>query len=516
MRLVLIILAALAAIALASAAALYSYGRFAEQAQGEPSFSLPAADDATPLDRDIAPLLTARPDQSGLVLLAGNLDAFAARVHAARQAGRSLDLQYYIWQDDLTGRLLASEIVKAADRGVRVRLLLDDINAQGRDNIHLALDAHPNIAVRLYNPSRNRDGALLRGIEMLLRAVSITRRMHNKAWIADGRVAFVGGRNIGDAYFDAAASNFRDLDLLLLGTAVRQTETIFDEYWNSRAVIPIGALGEPRAADLAALRTALAGAVADTDARPYLDRVAENESVQALLAGRTPIHWTARAKVVSDPPEKVAGAGEERWLINGVAPLLASATADLEIISPYFIPGDVGTRRLVEIAERGVRVAVLTNSLAATDVTAVHGAYVRYRKPLIEGGVSLFELKPYDNESDVSLFGSGGASLHTKAFTVDGRSGFIGSMNFDPRSVSLNSEMGVFFEDGRLVGEVRAIFADETAPEKSYRVRIDDGETIWEDRLAGAARTLREEPEAGFWRRLTATIIGFLPIESQL
>jgi putative cardiolipin synthase len=149
-------------------------------------------------------------------------------------------------------------------------------------------------------------------------------------------------------------------------------------------------------------------------------------------------------------------------------------------------------------------------------VTAVHGAYVRYRKPLIEGGVSLFELKPYDNESDVSLFGSGGARLHTKAFTVDGRSGFIGSMNFDPRSISLNSEMGVFFEDGRLAGEVREIFADETAPEKSYRVRIDDGETIWEDRLAGAARTLHEEPEAGFWRRLTATIIGFLPIESQL
>jgi len=340
--------------------------------------------------------------------------------------------------------------------------------------------------------------------------------MHNKAWIADGRVAFVGGRNIGDAYFDAAASNFRDLDLLLMGPAVRQAETIFDEYWNSEAVIPIEALGEPRAEDLAALRTELAGAVAGAEARPYLDRVAEAQSVQALLAGQKPIHWTTKARVVSDPPEKVAGTGEERWLINAIRPLLASATADLEIISPYFIPGNAGTRRLVEIAERGIRVAVLTNSLAATDVTAVHGAYVRYRKLLIEGGVSLFELKPYDNASDVSLFGSGGASLHTKAVTVDGRSGFIGSMNFDPRSISLNSEMGVFFEDSRLVGEVREVFADETAPEKSYRVRIDDGETIWEDRSDGAARTLHEEPDAGFWRRLTATIIGFLPIESQL
>ncbi|MGH6927389.1 MAG: phospholipase D-like domain-containing protein, partial [Dongiaceae bacterium] len=151
-----------------------------------------------------------------------------------------------------------------------------------------------------------------------------------------------------------------------------------------------------------------------------------------------------------------------------------------------------------------------------TDVTAVHGAYARYREPLVEGGVRLFELKPYDDRSEVSLFGSSGASLHTKAFTVDDRAGFIGSMNFDPRSVSLNSEMGVFFEHGDLVAEVREVFAEQTAPEKSYRVLIDDGEIVWQDRSAGAVRTLREEPEAGLWRRLTATIIGLLPIESQL
>ncbi len=517
MRLVRIILAALAGFALASVLALYSYGRFAERVQGEPSFSLPFLEPRTPLDDLIEPLAGEHQGQSGLLLLDGNLDAFAVRALSARNAGRSLDLQYYIWKGDLTGRLLANELLRAADRGVRVRLLLDDLNAQGGDKIYLTLDAHPNIAVRLFNPSRNRDGTLGRSIEMLLRAVSITRRMHNKAWIADGRLAVVGGRNIGDAYFDAAATgNFRDLDTLVLGAAVRQAEAVFDDYWNSKAVIPIGALGDSDATGLPDLRTALAGVMASEHARPYLNRVAEGPSVREMLSGQGQIHWTAKARIVSDPPEKVIGAGENDWLMNVTRPMLASATTVLEIASPYFVPGEAGTSQLVGMAGRGVRVAVLTNSLAATDVTAVHGAYANYREPLIAGGVRLFELKPYDERSDNSLFGSSSASLHTKAFTVDDRAGFIGSMNFDPRSVSLNSEMGVFFEHGDLVAEVREVFAEQTSPENSYRVHIDDGEIVWQDRSAGADRTLREEPEAGLWRRLTATIIGLLPIESQL
>lgn len=517
MRLLLIALAAWAGFSLASVLALYSYGRFAKRARGEPSSSLPVADAGTPLDDLIGPIVTQRPGQSGLMLLAGNLDAFAVRALSARHAGRSLDLQYYIWQGDLTGRLLAGEILKAADRGVRVRLLLDDINAQGYDKAYLALDAHPNIAVRLFNPSRNRQDVLRRAIEMLLRAVSATRRMHNKAWIADGRLAVVGGRNIGDAYFDAdETSNFRDLDLLLLGEAVRQTEAIFDDYWNSGAVIPISALGKPRAGDLSRLRDQLTGLAAQEQARPYLDRVAQDPTVRAMLSGKEPVHWTNDAEVISDPPGKAAGEGQKDWLMRSVRPLIVSARTDLELISPYFIPGEAGTDQLVKMARKGIRVSILTNSLAATDVTAVHGAYAHYRKSLVEGGVCLFELKPYDSRSDVSLFGSSSASLHTKAFTVDGRHGFIGSMNFDPRSVSLNAEMGVVFEHGELVAEVREIFADETSPRKSYRIRIENGQLIWQDHSAGAARTLHGEPEAGIWRRLAAAIVGLLPIQSQL
>ena len=517
MSILLIAVAMVALFALASTIAVYSYGRFAARARGEPSFALPVPENGTPLDDLVTPLVSAQPGQTGLLLLADNLDAFAARVLAARTAGRSLDLQYYIWDDDLTGRLLIHEIVQAADRGVRVRLLLDDINVRKPDRTLVALDAHPNIAVRLFNPSRSREGALRRGIEMMLRAFSATRRMHNKAWIADGRLAVIGGRNIGDAYFDASReSNFRDLDVLLMGIAVAQTEAVFDRFWNSGAAIPITALRKRRGRRLARLRARLARLPGTQEARPYLDRVKERSTIREILSRADSIHWTHEARVISDPPEKAQGMGQDDWLMHTILPALLAAKADLEIISPYFIPGETGTAELLGLVRAGVRISVLTNSLAATDVTAVHGAYARYRKPLVEGGVQLFELKPHDDRPDASLFGSSGASLHTKAFTVDGSTAFVGSMNFDPRSISLNAEMGILFGHEDLIAEIRAIFAEETSPEASYRLRVEDGAIVWQDGPEDGGQTLRSEPHAGVWRRIAATVIGLLPMESQL
>ncbi|MFC5392053.1 phospholipase D-like domain-containing protein [Bosea vestrisii] len=509
-----VLIATLALIALTVVTAAYSYGRLARRTSAEPSYALPPTEAATPIDRALVPLLTAHPGLNGVILLTEGAQAFAARVLTARSAGRSLDLQYYYWRKDTAGRLLMREIVAAADRGVRVRLLIDDINARGNDSIYLALDAHPNIEVRLFNPSRNRANGVRRGLELAFRVFRVTRRMHNKAWIADGRLAIIGGRNIGNAYFNAAqASNFHDLDLLVAGEAVMQAETIFDRFWNSPTAVPIASLSRPIARRLPSLPMPPQASRANVEA---LLRVVETLDAGPTLAELLKkLRWIAQVQVLSDPPEKAIGSGEEGWLARRLYRAIAETRSELQITSPYFIPGERGLQALSTLVARGAKVTVLTNSLAATDVVAVHGAYASYRKRLLRKGIGLFELRPELMPAGASLFGSKGASLHTKAFTVDRHSGFIGSFNFDPRSVSLNTEMGVIIVDDGLVAEMREIFARETSPHCSFRLSLDQDRLCWHE---GTRRQghLRQEPVAGFGRRLTAALVRLLPIESQL
>lgn len=498
------------AIVLAALVAFALYGRFALRLTGEPTTAFRVADNTT-LDREVAQLVEQHGGEVGLRLLTDNVEAFALRAATARKAERSLDLQYYYWKDDLTGRLLAREVLAAADRGVRVRLLLDDVNALGRDSNYRALDQHPNIDVRLFNPIRLREGAMLRGMEMVLRFWSINRRMHHKAWIADGRVAFVGGRNVGDAYFDASeASNFRDMDLMVLGPAVGEAESVFDSYWNCDLVAPIRNLpdwlGE---AKLERLRRRLARLTTSGRGDSYLDRV---EDALATLQSGSDLHWTKNATIVSDPPEKVKAAQSQSRLVDAILPALVEARRSIEITSPYFIPLDSGARLMTRLAASGVAISVLTNSLAATDVTAVHGAYSRFRKPLLAAGVRLFELRARHGHKNRSLFGSRGASLHTKAFVVDGMKGFVGSFNFDPRSVSLNTEMGLIFEHEGLAREMQSVFAEETEAKRSYRLVLAGDTVRWQD----SERVLDQEPDASVRRRAMASAISLLPVESQL
>ncbi|WP_099867504.1 phospholipase D family protein [Pararhizobium haloflavum] len=516
MRLVLILALASVGLAFLSVLAVYVYGMVARRSPGEPSHALPTdGGKDTPLDELVDGLETPDPDDTGMLLIADNLDAFAARVLSARNAGRSLDLIYYLWHDDLTGGLLAQEVIAAADRGVRVRLLLDDINTRGADPLYFALDVHENIEVRLFNPMRERGGGLRRGIEMLLRLMSINRRMHNKAWIADGRLAIVGGRNVGDEYFDAATTNFRDLDLLLLGAAVPEAEQIFDAFWNCGGSVPADALIR-RPKNLDRVRNRLRRLGSGEKATPYLGRVRRRVSVSRLLDDAGRLHWSHDVRVVTDPPQKANGELDGRWLTSDLVPALDGGTKTLRIISPYFIPGAEGLSWLAGMAQRGIDIQVLTNSLAATDVAAVHGAYAPYRPDLLKAGIRLFELQPFAARKGISAFGSRGASLHTKAFMVDGRKGFIGSFNFDPRSVSLNTEMGVLFESPGLVTELDEIFETETAADASFTVKIAGDGLAWEGEVRGVARSYRQEPEAGTARRLLAFIVGWLPIESQL
>lgn len=443
------------------------------------------------------------------MLIADNADALAARIHATRAATGSLDLMYYIWRDDQCGRLLAREVVVAADRGVKVRMLIDDINPQSSDAHYLSLDSHPNIELKLFNPSGLRNGSLFRWVEMVLRVFAMTRRMHAKAWIADRRIAIVGGRNVGNEYFGASTTNFRDLDVLMMGRSVDDACAAFDLFWNHSASRPVRELNP--------------GATATP---PALALLADNDDVQALadgaqsldefVAARAGLSWCENARLLSDPPDKVKGKAGRSWMMRELMPEISGALQRLEIVSPYFIPGRKGTTTLTRIVERGATVVILTNSLATTDVAAVHGAYANYRKKLLRAGVELYEFQPSGRQKKMSVFGSKGASLHTKSFIVDDRRGFIGSMNFDPRSVSLNAEMGVLFESPSLVRQLQEHLAAERDPEISYRLSLRHNLIHWH--RAEGERIVRtgREPKASIGRRLLARIVRWLPIESQL
>lgn len=487
------------------------------RAVGEPSQALAVEAEETPLDRAIAPLLADHPGQSGALMLVDGLDAFAFRAATAAHAGRTLDVQYYIWRDDVTGHLLARELWRAAQRGVRVRFLVDDLTIRGADRKLLALGAHENIEIRVYNPVRNR-GGVMRMIEMVARSLSLNYRMHNKAWIVDGRIAIVGGRNIGVEYFSASTNtNFHDLDVALLGPVVDQASAIFDRFWNSEAVVPINALMRKPGIDL---DTYLAEVDRESDqqaAQAYLTRLAETILMDDWMAEPT-IHWGDSLQLVSDPPIKRGGSPADGWLVGLLREQMRQAEQQALFISPYFVPGEDFADWLTAQARTGLDVGVVTNSLAATDVLAVHSGYAPYRRPLLTAGVRLHELRRQPGgEHGRSLFGSRGASLHTKAYVLDERLGFIGSFNLDQRSAWLNTEMGLLFDHAGLARAVQDEYRHLTLDHMSYEVSLDkDGDLRWQDRLVDPPQVLHTEPDSSLAQRVLIWLLGWLPIESQL
>ena len=472
------ILLGLGALCILSTLGICAYGHFARRERGRPSYALLKKPGHTVLDRLVSSLTATHPSRCGVILSSSNVHAFTARMLSARAAERSLDVQYYYWKDDFIGTLMAKEVLAAADRGVRVRMLFDDISLHGKDSKYLSLHAHPNVEVRVFNPCWNRSGALQRGLEVLLRAYSATRRMHNKSWVADGRLAIVGGRNIADAYFDASDQvNFHDLDLIIIGGVVDKVEATFDSFWNSTCVLPLASLPGFERGDLTWLRNRCAAAAASEKARSYYPEQETEPTIEMMLAGK--MHWVERIQIVSDPPAKWIGEDKHRWLYKAILPLITSAKKKVELTSPYFIPGEKGVRQLLQLVQEGVDVTVLTNSLAATDVAAVHGAYARYREALIRGGVMLYELRPEPQKPRMSLFGSSGASLHTKAFAVDDHLGFVGSFNFDARSVSLNTEMGVLYSRDLALKQIGRFGWETTYTYNFLRASLHVGNVVW-------------------------------------
>jgi len=347
----------------------------------------------------------------------------------------------------------------------------------------------------------------------------INHRMHNKTWIADNRIAIVGGRNLGDEYFGASDEvNFVDLDFAMIGPIVRDASASFDRYWNSPAAYPMELLDPAgvNAAALEALRTQLADGLKDVGTSRYADILRADDAVQRLVSGHWPMEWSDRYHFASDDPLKATMREDDparSQVVQILAQMLSSMQTQLAVISPYFVPGDKVTQSWVNAVKDGKRVRVLTNSLIANDVAAVHGGYVRYRRPLVEGGVQVWELKPLPGSNvESSLFGSSGASLHTKALEVDGRALFVGSYNLDPRSTWLNCEQGVMVESPALARQLEAIFAEQSGPEHAWQVTLVDGELRWGD----GNETFDRDPKASAWQRFQAWIVRVLHLDAQL
>ncbi|MDR6539514.1 phospholipase D family protein [Variovorax soli] len=510
-----------ALLALSLACLLAACATLPATVQRTPSAAFTSTDD-TRLGQALAPELAAHPGRSGILPLIAAQEAFAARMALAQAAERSLDMQYYIWRGDTTGQLLFEAAWAAAERGVRVRLLIDDNNTAGLDGTLAALDAHPNLEVRLFNPFANRR---LRAGDFALDFSRVNRRMHNKSFTADNQAAIVGGRNVGDEYYGADQQfGFQDLDVVTVGPVVREVSREFDLYWNSEAAYPVAAL-LPRAAPDAAsgLLAQWAQIRGQPETQRYLEAVRQTPLMREVAARRLAFEW-ADARVVSDLPSKVQASpdGREAQLMF---PLLKEAMGEprreLDLVSPYFVPGAQGAQELGALARRGVTVRVLTNSLAATDVAAVHAGYARYREDLLAAGVILYELKPSaaapprpDEEKRRNPGGSSAASLHAKTFAVDRSRVFVGSLNLDPRSVHLNTEMGVVIDSPSLARRL-SVQIDEVVPTLAYEVRLSrqGGTMEWIERGPEGEMRYGSEPDTRGLRRLWVDFLSLLPIE---
>ncbi|HET9784583.1 MAG TPA: phospholipase D family protein [Terriglobales bacterium] len=479
--------------------------------------------EGTRLGRAVAPLKAKHPGLTGIRTLGDGREAFAARTVLAREAERSIDAQYYIWHGDVTGTLLFDELRAAAERGVRVRLLLDDNTTQGLDEMLAGLAAQPNIEVRLFNPFVHRSH---RWIGYLTDFGRLNRRMHNKSFTVDNQATILGGRNIGDEYFGAGDSGlFVDLDVLAIGGVVSEVSRDFDRYWASGSSYPAERVLPPltaaRAEELAA---AGQGVEASAAAQRYMEAVRALPIVAQMATAELALQWV-EARLVSDDPAKGLGKAETGDLvISRLGRLLGHPKERLDLVSAYFVPTRTGVEHFAAMVGRGVRVNVVTNALEATDVPLVHAGYAHRRRALLRAGVRLWEMhggagdaarwKTTGRGGGGSTLRSSGTSLHAKTFVLDGERAFIGSFNFDPRSARLNTELGLVIADAEFARGMEAGLA-ATIPRAAYEVQLSgDGQLRWIERGPGGEENSHStEPGAGFWERAGVALLSVLPME---
>lgn len=457
------------------------------------------------------------PPASGFLALSDNQAAYEWRLNLVDQAVQSIDVQYFIWQNDATGVMLFERLLQAADRGVRVRMLVDDFVFAAKDRNIAAITRHPNFDIKIYNPGRVRDSTLGGIGEFMLYFKELNRRMHNKLFVVDNRMAIVGGRNVGDAYFGLSDDyNFRDLDVLVVGSVVEEISHAFDEYWNTELAYPGSAMSDKATIDdLADLRSRVSDYMATQRDRLATYLEPSSGSIDALE--QLPrIMAIGEAHFIQDDPVVVDG--EQLRLIDMLDHIADPSQSELIFVTPYLIPMKGSLEELAQTAARGVEVDMLTGSMGANNHTAAHSHYKKYRRSILSTGAHLYEFKhdpspKIQDTSNVEPIEAPFISLHTKAIVADGKRCFVGSLNLDPRALDINTENGLYIDSPGLCGQLAREFEALMAPDNAWRVYLNhDNALRWES----SSGTTSIQPARSFWQRIADFFFRLLPIESQL
>jgi putative cardiolipin synthase len=452
---------------------------------------------------------------SGFYPIRQGMDALGVRLRLAERAEKSIDLQYLLMKDDTAGAVMTNALLKAADRGVRVRFLIDDIFTTVPDRNFLLMNQHPNIEIRIFNPISRQGIPVFNFVGHFSQA---NRRMHNKSYTVDNSISVVGGRNIADEYFELKTDVvFVDFEVLALGHIVRDISKSFDEYWNHSRAVPIDQFAtNTKKEDLETVRAEVADEL-DNIYKTVYEKALNSQLLQDLIAGRQPL-FAAPARVLADRPDKLIHKIDEAHMLLGkdLRDVLLSAKKEVIAISPYYVPGNRGVQLVRDLVAKGVRVVIVTNSLASNNHIPVHSAYARYRKAVIRAGAELYEARANAaRELPGSEDGPDVLTLHTKAFYIDRNKLFVGSLNLDPRSIEINAEMGLLIDSEAMVGSLSQ-GANERLANLTYRVRENDkGQLEWHGRINNRDVIETKEPLTSWWLRFKAWFMKIAP-ESQL
>jgi cardiolipin synthase C len=468
----------------------------------------------------------AHPGQSGFHLLGNGLDAFVARAALAQAAERSIDTQYYMIHNDVVGSLFIDQLLKAAARGVRVRLLVDDIDQGGRDFGTAVLDSYPNIEVRIFNPFGRNTG---RTMQFVTGFGKQTRRGHNKSFTVDSQATILGGRNIGDEYFEADPElSFVDLDVLSFGPVARSVAASFDQYWNSELSYPISVLVDklPTPQEIDQRRKEFDDFIAQQADSEYVQHLKNSDLANRIRQSQVDYYW-GDGHVIADDPQKLTHSTDDTQyhLSEQLKPYLLDIEKELIIFSPYFVPGKPGVAFFKTLRDKGVRVKILTNALSSTDVSVVHAGYSKYRKDLLRMNVKLYELNKNLTKKERKEMKEGGvgrskASLHAKSFVFDRKRVFIGSFNLDAQSRIQNTEIGVVFDSVDIAMHMAEGF-DQKINQAAFRLELETDangseQILWHGLVDGQPRVFKVDPYTDFWERFGVGFLRILPIESIL